>query len=361
MNLQQMALQHRVGPLVYWKLKGQLLDQWGAPEKWIEPLTDSYYTTFAYNTLLFRSLWLILATLYLEKIPVVLLKGASLATQVYENIGLRPMGDLDLLFERQDIPTAARVLQQQGLTPVVMEDEATPDNLNIYAQPFTGMNSPVAVEMHWDLFGRETHRYEPDLAWFIAQTEPFQPPQSEPVQMGDVRLPSDSLNFIYLSAHAVLKHRGSGEHLLWYVDLYRLASRGNLDWEWMAEAARRMHWGAGLVACLLVLSQDFGLPLPKGYLDQILASVEARDLEYVQQRGEMRNNWQGFLTTLHPLSWRDRGRFLWGAALPQPAYMRWRYRPSPEWAWPLMYPYRWVRGFLKLFFNAPDTPPPAAR
>ncbi len=47
-------------------------------------------------------------------IKVIVLKGALLAPLVYPEAGLRPMNDIDLLFQPQDLPQAEQLLQQLG-------------------------------------------------------------------------------------------------------------------------------------------------------------------------------------------------------------------------------------------------------
>jgi hypothetical protein len=238
-----------------------------------------------------------------------------------------------------------------------MEDGNNPGNLNIYAQPFIGETASMHVELHWNLFGKPAHRYEPDPGWMWENSQPYTPPDGADVDIGDVRVLQPSLNFLYLTAHLVLKHRGSGERLLWYVDLYQLQARHKLDWDWIAEAAARCHWGAGLYACLEKLVRDFSVELPPGYLERIRQSISEQDWQYLHLRDNMQaqdpGEFQHIRASLTPLQPVDRLKFIFGATFPSPEYMRWRYKPSPTWLWPLTYPYRWLRAVRK-FLQLPD-------
>jgi len=65
--------------------------------------------TLARNLLLYHELPRILKVL--SPLPVIVLKGAALAATIYHRIGLRTMGDLDLLVHSitTSVPTGAQL------------------------------------------------------------------------------------------------------------------------------------------------------------------------------------------------------------------------------------------------------------
>ena len=120
----QMAEAEGVGPLLYWKAKNQqsvvsgqqtaissLKSIW--PPQVFQALQASYYKTAAHNALLFRELERVLAAFAAAGIPVIVLKGAVLAQTIYPDPGLRPMGNLDLLVNRDQIELAVAILKHQ--------------------------------------------------------------------------------------------------------------------------------------------------------------------------------------------------------------------------------------------------------
>ena len=88
------AWREGVAPLLYHTLRetGWLAN---APPDVQADLRQAYYAITARNLLIYRELSRILAAL--SPLPAVVLKGAAVAATLYPNIGLRPMGDLDLL------------------------------------------------------------------------------------------------------------------------------------------------------------------------------------------------------------------------------------------------------------------------
>ncbi len=49
-----------------------------------------------------------------ENVKVIVLKGTSLATNLYPDIGLRPMGDIDLLVHKSQFRSAIQLVQSIG-------------------------------------------------------------------------------------------------------------------------------------------------------------------------------------------------------------------------------------------------------
>ena len=95
-----------VAPLLYWHFKQQ---GWppSTPDEARTRLTHAYYVTFARNALLLAELDRVAAALKDDNITVAAVKGVALVCQLYPSIGLRPMGDIDLLVPRPEVDRAA--------------------------------------------------------------------------------------------------------------------------------------------------------------------------------------------------------------------------------------------------------------
>jgi len=74
------------------------------PQKVMETLKKKYYDNALRNMRLYNELSKVLEALKTVGIEVIVLKGAVLAETVYQNIGLRPMGDIDIMvrFDRKN-------------------------------------------------------------------------------------------------------------------------------------------------------------------------------------------------------------------------------------------------------------------
>ena len=94
-----LARLQNITPLVYRKLK--ILENVDIPPEIMQELQDDYLKNLARNMRLFHQLKGILKRFHEDNIPVIPLKGAYLAEQVYGNIGVRSMCDIDILVTKQ--------------------------------------------------------------------------------------------------------------------------------------------------------------------------------------------------------------------------------------------------------------------
>ena len=105
------AARHAVAPLIYYALKEE---DAVLPDHVKEKLATAYYQTALHNTLLYERLGKIVDAFNTAEVPVILLKGAALAQNVYGNVALRPMGDLDFLVRKEKMSRAERLLVELG-------------------------------------------------------------------------------------------------------------------------------------------------------------------------------------------------------------------------------------------------------
>lgn len=104
---------HRISALVYRHLRNPLYEH-RIPIGISRDLERDYHGNLARSLTLRPELREILDALGAERIPTIVLKGAALVEQVYGEIGLRPMRDLDILvpFEKADL--AFSIIQDLG-------------------------------------------------------------------------------------------------------------------------------------------------------------------------------------------------------------------------------------------------------
>ena len=100
------ACKHSIASLLYKNLKD--IDVIAKiPEDSLVTLKQFYHYTVAGNIRLYNKLENILKMLNSSGIKVILLKGAVLAETVYKNIGLRPMRDIDIMVNFDDIENSS--------------------------------------------------------------------------------------------------------------------------------------------------------------------------------------------------------------------------------------------------------------
>ena len=388
------ARREGVAPLLYHSLNaaGWLAD---APADVQADLRQAYYATTARNLLIYRELSRILTALATapipnlqypisnlqypipniqDPIPVILLKGAALAATLYPSIGLRPMGDLDLLAPEERLAEAVARLKALGYV------EPHPDMAAGFNSLFGhdvhlrgGQDIHLAVELHWTLVSGEHDWRSPSLPWFWSQTEEWkmeggnwkmddgvQPPTSNTqYPISNIQYPTSifqltpTAHLLYLSAHLMLQHGEARSALRWFYDIYLLVEREGqrMQWDEVVARAREFRWAAAVHAALKGARDRFCGPangegdawLPDGVLDALAEASDLQASRLVARRADsLQTRAIGVVAAASSLSPRARLRLLLAVAIPSPTYVRWRYQPLPAWLWPLCYPYRWL-------------------
>ena len=120
------------------------------------------YAVAARNILLYADLARALRALSDAGAPVIVLKGAALASTVYPSIAHRPMGDVDLLVRPQDLERARRTLEAAGYRFVPEPEE----RFKPFDTQFTGEMAfrqemgqmSVPIDLHWEIVVAEWYR-----------------------------------------------------------------------------------------------------------------------------------------------------------------------------------------------------------
>ena len=141
----ELARQHGVTPLLYHHLKRLGI---ALPGELAEKLKQAFLENAARNMRLYQELGKLLLRLQGQDIDVIALKGAHLAEAVYDNIGLRAMGDVDLLVRKDDLLRVEQELLALGYKPDDCNRVIAQSNHHFhYTLPKNGLH----VEIHWVL------------------------------------------------------------------------------------------------------------------------------------------------------------------------------------------------------------------
>jgi len=335
------AHQEGLAPMLYRTIQAQ---GWSGaiPEPVFRSLSELYYTSVAHNTLLFTELDNILPVFKQNNIPVVLVKGASLACSLYPERDLRPMMDVDCLVPWADHQQALRLLGEMGYQQDARDQVPGLHAMSDYhANLKGGPGNRVIFELHWGLVSSPLAWYAAPVEWFWEHTEPWN---------GDCRTKqlTPLAHLIYQSAHTMLQHGGNQILLIWLYDLHLLAQSGLIDWQELVAQAGHLRWGGVVAQALRMTQAAFDTLLPDGLLEQLAQNNDPavdRLVAFKQRFGGVRLLYDWY--SLVALRGMPRLRYVIGMIFPSPAYIRWRYQPRPSWLWLLYYPYRWVRMFVE--------------
>jgi len=323
-----------LAPLLYWNLSQSgefsLLD---APDR--ERLRGAYFSTWQHNQRLLAEMTRLGEAFAQAGIPAVALKGACFALTIYPNIGLRPLGDLDLLIPAGKMDSALAIARGLGFGQSY--PEAAPGLNDLLSHEVLLQKDGLFLELHHSLVADRAYVYAVPVDWFWSQTEPLQAP-------GGLLMLSPTAQVLYAAAHAMLQHGGHSAPLRWFYDLDRLLAvyAGRLDWTLLLSQAREFEWTSALAAALEQACELFETPLPPRVRLSLAGVVDRHQPLVALKQLPPATHILLESRKLRSLTWPARIRLFLALLAPSPAYMRWRYRLRYDFLLPYAYLRRWL-------------------
>ncbi len=271
------ALEEGLSPLLCFRLRAA--DLLGAlPGPVAEALRRDHLESSAANLVRFDALRAVLPALEEASAPSIVLKGAAIAGTLYEEPGLRPMGDVDLLVELERLPAADGALRALGYAPV-----DAPGALPVPSGDFplssldyrTKDPMSVSFHLHWSLWnstipGLARSGSLPPKDLFARAVQAF-------LAHGlSARVLSPPDLAIHLCEH-LLKVPHSASRLVWLADLSRALPALSAPGGWADFAARAREAGIErpAVVALRLAGELAGARLPGDPAD-LFAGVRLR-------------------------------------------------------------------------------------
>lgn len=266
-SLLTLAGEQRVRGRLYRDLKARSLEQ-AVPPETLQSLRSAYWLTAQRNLVLFGELHRIVTALNALHIPVIALKGAFLATVVYQDLGLREMSDLDLLIAPHDLERAGAILEAHGYAPAFALSVPAAIARKHHLPRFTKRGA-AEVEVHWNIT-------QPEKAYTINPTGLWE--RARPVRVAGVEMlglcPEDLILHLcqHISYHHVFAFGfRSLCDIAAVIDHYRDA----MDWSQVLERARRWRWERGVYLALVLADELVGADVPA----DVLADLHPGDVD----------------------------------------------------------------------------------
>ena len=242
--------------------KGMIKKGINMPSKLRESLKQEYIYNWGRNVRILEDL---AALLRVFKNPVIVLKGAALLSSVYEDFGLRMLGDVDILVKPEDVPKIDKVLTQSGYrSEHKMCSYPVTNYLNSLVYGKNG--SPLLLHLHWHLINNALPNYiyaekiNMDKLW--KEAIPLK------IRESDALCLAPHHQLLHLSEHA-MKH--SYNTLIHVWDIHQVINHGKekLDWEKVCADAEEFQLKGPLFYSLWLCKEYFGTPLLHEILDKL--------------------------------------------------------------------------------------------
>lgn len=246
------------------------------------------------------------ARLQREGIRFLLLRGGALAEEVYGDGGLRPYGDIDLVFDPENRKRVRDLFCLNGYSPKAN-------------YPNSLVKAGVELDLHVDALNRD--RILSRCTFFSAGgAELFESARQLHIEGQSIRVPDRESGLILLALHLV-KHDFA--RIIWWVDIaWSIARFGDqLDWDRLERLVRRWQCLGPVRFVLRRAAADYSAPIPVQWLDHLQADHPAGFFERKLDRAFDRHiaiQGASHLLLLPSMTARQKLRYLREVVLPGP-------------------------------------------
>lgn len=252
------AQRHGISPLLYYNLSSVENDTL-VPDKAMKTLRGRYYATLARNMRLYDELHKVLESYRDAGINVIVLKGAALAENVYQDIGLRSFEDIDILVREDDLQKAKKVILAEGYT---LNESISPEAFSEKYGCDLHYVKDIIIEIHWDIVRRKIYNLYTEIKidelWGNAQ--PAKIANTDAL----VLAPEDML--LHLCVH-LSKH--GYNRLIWLCDLSGVIGHYDINWEHVLKNASNYKVKAYMYYGLQFASRLLGADVPGHILQEL--------------------------------------------------------------------------------------------
>lgn len=206
----------------------------------------------------------LLVTLAQAGIPTLVLKGGALATERYQDLGLRPMSDLDIVVPTTQATVAVQTLARAGWSA---RFEVTPAFIRMqHGADLREAGTRLRCDLHWHVYWECCGPSADDDLWAASVPLDFEGHATRTLA------PADQL--LHLCVHASRRARRSP--LLWIPDTLLVLRAGRLDWPRLLAQAQQRRFVLRTATMLEYLDRRFSAPIPDGVLTQLQALPVSR-------------------------------------------------------------------------------------
>ena len=322
-----LARQHRVSSLLFWRLKtlgitGQV------PPDLLQELYSASLETAARNLRIYHELSGLFERFQHDKIEGVLLKGAYLAEEVYGNVAIRPMDDVDLLVKKSDLGRVGEIMQVLDFTPLLPSRVPAKE---FHHFGFTHNSNGLDVEVHWDLID-PTHNIHVDLDGLWERT------QATLVAGIPVRAMTPEDQILHLCVHASVHVFEYGLSAMCDLNETLRHFLNKIDWECLRQRAYSWNAERCLYVNMRLAKELLHAPVTDDWLNTIQpADFELRFLTIarkhlfasVERTGINLNSWSNLVEFWKADNLPHKISFLWQRLFPSRQSMALKYGVPP--------------------------------
>lgn len=247
------ATSHYIAPLLSYAIQ-KTHSHLSIPQSFKVTLNGIYQEASKRNLFLYHILEKIVKSFRDKDIPLIALRGPVLGENLYPNIVLRPMQDLDILIKKEDFQRANAILHQLGYRTSIP--------FHIFQMIYRNKDSkiPLDIELHWGL----DPKLEKDAQELWENTRVTR------INDTEVLMFRPELLLVHLLTH-LDKHIRLGEtRLIWFSDIYRLIRHygRNMNWNYFLDKIERNKLQKSVYGILSIIKEWLAVSVPASVADK---------------------------------------------------------------------------------------------
>lgn len=242
----QLTLEHGVGPLVYASMKRHFPSS--VPEPCLVQLRQNALMNAQNNLALLRELLTTAQQLDSNGIKYAIFKGLIINQMVYQDMGIRKCGDIDLLVSKKDFPRAKAWFLSQGFTRTLTDIA----EIQCMQSGLWNEQRRISIDLHWGIPPPELGIRAIKILNNLSE-----------IGLGGKSLPTFSPEdlFIVMCVNATKEYWN--QHLYPYCDIHEfLQDHGDLDWKHILKRASELKCERMLHAALGMVKELYETSLP---------------------------------------------------------------------------------------------------
>lgn len=330
------SVREGVSSLLYWNLS-KIRNDKAVPYEVIKNLEKMYYSNLARNMLRYNELSKVLKALKRAGIDVIVLKGIFMAEEIYQNIGLRPMNDIDLLIKEQDLIKVKDELNELMYVDIyITKYYEQLQTVLSYEHLFAHKKKEIYIDLHWNILPPESP-YKIDITKFWENAKPINIANVETLMLA----PEDLLQHLCLHLDSHINYNmPAAQHLKNYCDVAEVTRyyKEIINWNYFLQVSKSYGIENPIFHCLYIAEKYFGALIPEDVLNDLEPAKSTTGLneafcELMQDNSSNKDQWgktKYYLKLEKVNGTRNKLRLLSGYIFPSKEFMMYHYSIEDE-------------------------------
>lgn len=337
------SIEQSISPLFYWNLNKMNSSKY-VPSEVMKSLQKMYYSNLARNIFLYDELSKILTAFKEMGIDTIVLKGAFLAEEIYKNIGLRPMSDIDLLIKEKDLQKAKKELTElkysaTSIFPTKLHEQR--HRMLNGELSFKHQDKNSVIDIHWDIQPFQyTYKVDVNKFWNNAK----------PVKISGVEIlmfaPEDILQHLCLHVHKhitlsiVFSNAPPVKPLRDHCDIAEITRhyKDTINWNYLLQSSKDYGIEEPISQGLSIAKNYFGAFVPEDFLSELEPVKSCIGFEEIfkglikkDSNKKYQSPGMNYLVNLETVNgtW-NKSRIIFGDIFPSKEFMIYRYSIKNE-------------------------------